>query len=269
MSSRPTTIAFAASLLFSLFVATSRAGAATVARRFEPTDLELENPGTVELDMQFGATSGTRAEPSSNRSGRFFAPDYEIDIGLSSRFELDIDGAFAFAPLRDGTTKLVVGEPLWTSMKIGVLDLRNLGPAHAAAFGFQVGPRLPLGTDLRGIGFEVLTLTGIELETVHFVVNAGALLDPASADTRERPVAAVGGIDMAVDLEPTKHWSFAGELGGGYYFGGAPHQLTATGGVAYDTGTMQWSLSTLITLVGPDDRVGLLLGFAPKLRLFH
>lgn len=251
-----------------LAAAAPSADAAPIRRRFEPTDLELEVPGTVEIDVQVGATSGERVGAGRNRGGRLFAPDYEIDIGLTSRVEVGIDGALAVQPLRDGQAKLTLGEPLWSSVKLGLLDVHDVGPANAAALGLQLGPRLPLGGGYHGVGYELVTLSALDVAGVRFVFNAGGLVDPAAAGGRTRPHAVVGGVDVIVNLDVRKRWSFIGELGGGYYFGGAPHQLAATGGVAYDTGSMQWSLVTLFTLVGPADRVGLLLGMAPRWKLF-
>jgi hypothetical protein len=43
--------------------------------RFEPTDLELESSGTVQLDLQAGPVRG----PDANR---VVAADFEIDVGI-------------------------------------------------------------------------------------------------------------------------------------------------------------------------------------------
>ncbi|HET9992365.1 MAG TPA: hypothetical protein VFQ65_27725, partial [Kofleriaceae bacterium] len=43
--------------------------------QFEPTDLELEDPGTMELDLQVGFVKGTDAH-------RLVLPDFEFDLGL-------------------------------------------------------------------------------------------------------------------------------------------------------------------------------------------
>lgn len=238
------------------------AQAASLRPRFEPTDLELEDIGTIEADLQIGPTSGDAT------SGRLYAPDYEIDVGLSSRVELDVDGAFALEPLRRGRTAFAVGEPLWTSVKLGLLDIRDVGPARAAAFGVQLGPRLPLGSDQRGVGYALLTLAGLELGRAHLIFNAGALVDPAPRETRARPCAVVGGVDATIDLDASKRWSFVAALGGGYYVADFPHQLTATGGVAFDTGSTQWSVVTLVSPVGGSDRVGLLLGLSSRWKIF-
>lgn len=258
----------ASAALFVLMTFSRATNAAPAMHRFEPTDLELEDPGTVEVDLQLAATSGDRTATFRTGAGRLYAPDYEIDVGLSSRLELDFDGAFSLDPMRGGGTKLTASEPFWSSVKVGLLDLRDVGPAHAAAFGLQLGPRLPFGSDLHGVGYELIALANLDFGRAHLVFNAGGLVDPANGSERTRPRAAIGGVDVTVDLDPSKRWSFQGELGGGYFFAGSPHQLATTGGVAYDTGKMQWSLLTLISLQGPSDRVGLLLGLAPRIDVF-
>src|SRR5262245_30200311 len=77
--------------------------------RFEPTDLDLENSGVLELDMQFGAVRGQDV-------GRVVVPDFEIDLGILSFIELDIDGAFAVEASPGGP----LFDPLWTSVKVGL-----------------------------------------------------------------------------------------------------------------------------------------------------
>src|SRR6185295_2900966 len=64
-------------------------------RRFEPTDLEFEKPGFLEVDTQMGPTTG-----DFPKTGRIYVPDYEIDLGLTDRIELDLDGSFSIEPLR-------------------------------------------------------------------------------------------------------------------------------------------------------------------------
>ena len=240
---------------------------ARVHARFEPTDLELEDPGTLELDMQFGATTGDVGLVRGGPGGRLFFPDYELDIGLLPRLELDLDGAVTVEPLR---TKAgwTIGEPLWASAKIGLVDVRDQEHARAVAVGVQLGPRLPIATTLHGAGYEALALVGIELGVTHVVVNAGALIDPANGDSRTRPYGIVGGLDVSFELDAAKHWSLLGEVGGAAYFAGAPQQLTTTAGVAWDTGATTMSLIVLASPIGESDRLGVLMGVSPKLTLF-
>lgn len=249
--------------LVSLLVA-SRAEAATLRPRFEPTDLELEKPGVVEVDMQFGATSG------DGSAGRLYLPDYEIDVGLLPRLELDVDGAFALEPLRYAKAGPAFGEPLWASFKIGLVDVKDAGLARAAAVGLQIGPRLPVGAGLRGTGYEALVLAGADLGAAHLVFNAGGLVDPAGTTSlRTHAAAALAGVDVELDLwGESSPWSILGEVGAAHYFARLPDQLALTAGIAYDAGWAQWSLVTLVAPIGVSDRAGVLLGFSPKLRVF-
>jgi hypothetical protein len=248
-------------LAFLITVSPGVASAAGFRHRFEPTDLELEDPGTLEADMQFGATTGDGA-------GRVYVPDYEIDFGLSPRVEVDLDGAMALEPL-SSAPKLAFGEPLWASTKIGIIDLRDEGATNAAAFGVQLGPRIPVGGDLHGVGYQVLTLTGVNARPVHLVINAGALVDPSSTSSRRRPYGFVGGLDLVVDLDSEKRWSATGELGGVLFIAEAPSQLTATLGLTFSpSSSLDLSMVLLTSPFGPTDQVGALLGISPRVSFF-
>lgn len=244
----------------SVALSTREAAAAHVRPRFEPTDLELEDPGTVELDTQFGPSTGDSGD------GRVFVPDYEIDLGLTERVELDFDGVLALEPLRT-RTHLVIGEPSWLSTKIGLLDVKDVGPAQAAALGVQLGPRLSLGSDLHGVGYQALALAGLAAGPAQFVFNVGGGVDPAASGTNRRPYGAVGGVDITMDLDRHKRWQFLGEIGVSYYFAEYPKQLTTTAGFSRTIGCVDVSLIALAS-TGNADRWGTLLGISPKFSLF-
>src|SRR5437868_15205334 len=55
---------------------------------FEPTDLELEDAGVTEIDLQMGAVR-------SPGPWRVVVPDFELDLGILPWLELDLDGAYA------------------------------------------------------------------------------------------------------------------------------------------------------------------------------
>jgi len=76
-----------------LFVAAPALARPHVRRHFEPTDLELEEPGTTELDLEIGHMRGQDA-------ARVITPDFEVDLGLAKWLEIDVDGAlvFGFSP---------------------------------------------------------------------------------------------------------------------------------------------------------------------------
>ena len=54
---------------------------ATPRPRFEPTDLEWENTGVAELDLQFGPVRG-------QGPWRIVVPDFELDLGLLPWLEI-------------------------------------------------------------------------------------------------------------------------------------------------------------------------------------
>jgi hypothetical protein len=91
--------------------------------RFEPTDLALEQPGVIELDTQWGAFVGRGTE-----TNRLFAPDFELDVGLLPRLEIDLDGTVAVERF-DARDRAAGGDSWWASAKLGLFD------AHDAAQG--------------------------------------------------------------------------------------------------------------------------------------
>ena len=87
--------------------------AGTSRSRFEPTDLELERPGTTEVDLQTGVLYG-----DGSAGLRLAVVDFELDLGLLPNVELDVDGAFSLNNL-ETPTPAFAGEALWTSVKLG------------------------------------------------------------------------------------------------------------------------------------------------------
>lgn len=116
--------------------------------RFEPTDLELEDPGTAEIDLQLGVVRGQDL-------WRVMMPDFELDLGVLSNVELDLDGAYA---IEDGAHQLP--DNLWLSVKLGLADWHDAVAQHAWAIGVQAGPKLPIAPDNHGVGVEGLALVG-------------------------------------------------------------------------------------------------------------
>jgi hypothetical protein len=250
-----------ASLVLALAVlAPGTALAARRARpRFEPTDLELEDAGTVEIDLQTGYVQGSGP-------ARLVIPDLELDLGLTSSVELDVDAAYAIEGPETGPFSLDHSAPdsLWVSAKVGLASLD--GDAGGLGLGVQIGPKLPAGAGSHGLGLEGLFLVGLQRGRVHLVLQVGGFVDPAPDPGAPRPRAIEGGADLDLDLDRAGHWSITAELGGVRFFSDDPHQLTATAGLAWDPSPrLEISLAGLVGLLPGGDRWGLLLGFAPKL----
>ena len=60
--------------------------ASAAKHHFEPTDLDLQDPGLVELDLQLGFAR-------ADGPWRAVLPDAELNLGLSDRVEIDVDFA--------------------------------------------------------------------------------------------------------------------------------------------------------------------------------
>jgi hypothetical protein len=168
-------------------------------RRFEPTDLEMEEPGVIDIDLQVGAIEG----PTKSR---VVAPDFELDLGLWHHLELDLDGAWASGGEY---------EPLWLSVKLA-----------AGWLGLQVGPRLPVGQQ-DGVGVEGLVLASARVGATTVVVNLGALVDTAPDATSARPIAVQGGFTADLDLGAPKLHVEVGAVG---YLSDDPNQIVGRRG---------------------------------------
>ncbi|HET6280626.1 MAG TPA: hypothetical protein VFH73_06660, partial [Polyangia bacterium] len=145
---------------------TSSAFGRVVRPIFEPTDLELEEAGTLDLDLQIGIVRGRQAS-------RLVIPDLEVDLGLGSNVELDIDGAYAIEGPQGGSVSFDHPAPdsLWVSAKLGV-ELLGLG------WGIQLGPKLPVAAGSHGVGAEALLLVAKHAGRWHTAFNGGAFIDP-------------------------------------------------------------------------------------------
>jgi hypothetical protein len=225
-------------------------GAATTAHaakhpRFEPTDLELEEPGTAEIDLQLGLVRGQDL-------WRVVMPDFELDLGLISNIEIDLDGSYA---IEGGSHQLP--DNLWPSIKLGLADW----------IGVQVGPKIPIAPDNHGVGVEGLALLGHTVGRVHVVVDVGGLVDPRTG-TMPRPVGLEAGADVELELVPNA-WSALAELGGVHYVSADADQLAVTGGVQYSPNAhVDLSLVALVGLAAGSDRFGILFGVSPKFGLW-
>ena len=252
-----------------LFVLASVVAARDVAARrrplFEPTDLEMEDVGTLEVDVQFGVLR-------SEGPWRAAVPDIEVDVGLAPGVEIDIDGAYALEGPDDGSFSFDHAAPddLWVAAKLGLYDEADEATDAGWALGAQLGPKLPVARDTRGIGYEGLLLVGRHWGSdTHLVLNVGGLVDPGAAVASKRPVGLEGGVDLSLALRGTS-LSVSGELGGVRFFSADAHQLHATAGIVWaSTSAVDISLVGLVGFLRGGDRAGVLLGVSPKIALWH
>jgi hypothetical protein len=233
-----------------------------VRPHFEPTDLELEDTGVTELDLQIGATSG-----DGDSGNRLILPDFELDIGLFPNVELDLDGAFSLTHF-DRADRSLAGDPLWTAVKLGLYDSREGKEPDAIAIGMQLGPRIPT-IGARGVGYAALGLVGFTNHGRQLVVNLGGIIDPGEQITRGQSKSVVGGVDISVDLDSRSTWSLLGEVSGAHYVSADPDEIITTAGLGFSaTPSLDLSLVVLADLLPGGDRVGVLLGASPTVALW-
>jgi hypothetical protein len=238
--------------------------AAHIRPLFEPTDLELEKPGIVELDLQLGAIL-------SQGPWRVVVPDFELDVGLLPYLELDLDGAYAVEGPSTGPFSFDHNAPdsLWPSLKLGLLDWHDEPADQAWALGVQIGPKIPIAVGSHGVGIEGLMLVGFMLGSLHSVLNLGGFVDPSPDATSGRPFGLESGVDVEFELGQSNRYSLIGEFSGVRFFSDDPHQLLATAGFKWTP--VPWLELSAIGLWGflaGSDRYGVLFGFSPKGRLF-
>jgi len=245
-------------------------GAPSVARGrairplFEPSDLELEDPGVTELDLQMG---GIR----SQGPWRVVVPDFELDFGLLPWLELDLDGAYAIEGPSTGPFSFDHAAPdsLWPSVKLGLYDDHDEQSKRSGALGAQVGPKVPVAAGSHGVGVEALLLLGYMYGHLHTVLNAGGFVDPAPDPTSGRPIGIELGLDLDLDLDDIDRFSLTGEFSGVAFVSDDPGQLLATAGFTWSvTKSLDLSIVGLWGFLAGSDRYGALLGVSPKFRLF-
>src|SRR5450432_445374 len=207
---------------------------------FEPTDLEMEDPGISEIDLQVGEIRG------SSGPFRLVIPDFEVDLGLLENLELDVDGAYAIEGGSSGSFSLDHAAPdsLWPSLKVGIID----HPAQEGegrvgfAVGVQIGPKLPVAAGSHGLGAESLLLVGlICCHGAHAALNLGGFADPAPDPLSTRPKGVEVGLDLDVDLGASGRFHATGEVSMVRFISADPPQLLATSGLA-------WSVSPSVDL---------------------
>jgi hypothetical protein len=235
---------------------------------FEPTDLELEDPGIAELDLQVGLIHGR--EP-----WRLVIPDFELDVGLLRNLEIDIDGSYALEAAEAGSFRFgnPVPDNLWIAAKVGLVDFGDLTPPQgdpdAWAVGLQLGPKLPIAPDSHGVGFEGIVLLAHVVGKNHFSLDGGGFYDPIPGPALSRPVAVEGGLTFDRDLDAAGHYQVMAAASGVRFIAAYPNQLVASAGLGWSpTPETQVTLMGLAGFFAGSDRYGALVGIARKMRLF-
>jgi hypothetical protein len=258
-----------AAVVLALAVCASGSGKMAFARSlrpiFEPTDLEMEETGVVEVDLQFGAIR-------SRGPWRLVVPDFELDVGLLPWLELDLDGAYAVEGPATGPFAFDHAAPdsLWPCLKLGFLDANDEAADDTWSLGGQIGPKIPTTSGAHGVGVETLVLVGYAWKHLHTVLNLGAFVDPAPDAASGRPIGIEGGIDFELEVGAGERWALLAEVSGVRFLSDDPQQLLATAGAKWAaTPWLDVSLVGLWGFLAGSDRYGALLGFSPKLHLFQ
>jgi hypothetical protein len=257
------TLVFLGGGLFA-FGDSSVANARSLRPLFEPTDLEMEQTGVVEVDVQLGAIR-------SRGPWRAVIPDFELDVGLLPYLEFDIDGAYAIEGPSTGAFSFDHATPdsLWPSLKFGLFDDHDPESHRSRAIGLQIGPKIPVASGAHGIGVEGIALLGYMVGRLHTVVNLGAFVDPAPDAVSGRPVGVEAGLDLELELGNAGRFSLTGECSGVRFISDDPHQLLATAGLKWAASqSLDLSILGVWGFLAGSDRYGVLLGISPKLHLF-
>lgn len=234
-------------------------------RHFEPTDLELELPGTVQLDLEVGLVR-------SQDPWRLVVPDFDLDVGLATWLELGLNGGYALegAPGESFSLDHSTSDPLWASAKVGLLDLVDEEASRSYALGLQAGPKLPTFPGGHGVGVEGLLLGGVGLGATTLSVNVGGFVDPAQAGSNQRPIAFESGITWDQDLDHAGHYSISTDLSGVVFAHHEPAELElAVGPVVEVASWLDLSFTAVLGLLPSGDRYGALFGFSPHLQVWH
>jgi hypothetical protein len=256
---RPLLVAIA--LFFAMVFATR---AEAQQQHFEPTDLELEEPGTLDLDFQYGIVKGSDGP-------RLVTPDFELDLGITKNFELDVDAAYGIVRptvFSNAKTTTFV-DNIWISTKLGLWSTRNLKARSSWGIGLQAGPKIPLAPGAHGIGYEALLLVARNIQRSQIVLNAGGLIDPGPHITGKRPIGAELGLDYVQGIDKDSKYQFISDIGTVLYFTGDPAQLVFTAGFQYEPfDELDLNVVGLLGAPPASDQYGVLFGVSPKFHLW-
>jgi hypothetical protein len=251
------------SIAFAALLSAAPAQARVFRARFDPETLALEKPGNLQVNVQAGGLYGDGIDGS-----RIILPDFELDLGVLKWLEVSIDGVFTVTNL--GTPERGVGgDPLWTSARFELLNLRRDDQEHTTfGMGLQVGPRFRTIDKARGVGLGALLLAGGGTETLRVVANLGTFLD------REQAGALVYGGSVEYDLALRHKWTLQAQYAGAHYYGNTqgdtdPNQALVLAGFGTElTETLQLSLLGLLGPFAKGDRLGLMAAVTWSHRLW-
>jgi len=225
---------------------------------FEPTDLEMNQPGELDVALQYGVAR-------SQDAWRVVAPDVELDFGLTKRFELDLDWTFAGeAPGNGRSSWHPAPDNLWPSLKAGLC-----GEASMCPIGLQLGPKIAVAPGARGIGVEGLLLVSLGWPGMgdgsHLVLNLGGLIDPRDAGSGNHPAGVEGGLDLNLRLGHSD-FSLTSELAVVHFRSVEDaDQLHATAGVTWTVyDKLDVSVVALKGFLSGGDQDAIMVGITPK-----
>ena len=249
-------------LLVASLLVPARASAQRARGRFEPTDLNLRPAGVAEIDLQGGYVTGENGK-------RWFAPDFEASIGITSHAELEVDGTYGL----DRNGKGAALDNTLLALRVQIFDVPDApGSKSAWSGGVQAGPRFPTLPGNHGLGLEALAIVGRSAGRMHLYAQAGSLADCAQAgsDGRSyRPIAVEGGLDLDLDLDDDDAWSLAGELSAVKFFSEDLDQIHLTLGPSINvTKSLQLSLVGVLGFLRGGDRAGVLAGATTHFKAF-
>jgi hypothetical protein len=225
--------------------------------RFEPDTLEMEEPGTLSVDAQLGGSYG-----DGEYGSRLIVPDYELDLALSKRLELDVQGGYALVEL-GGQKQEIVGDATWVALRWAPVQLEDKQSGRTFGVGLQLGPRFPGVHNMKAFGLGALALVGAGNKRLHVVLNLGSALD------RDQEWSLAYGADVVYELSVKAKWRALMQVAGAHFFGDDPDQALLSIGIAHELSD-DFELSLLV-LTGPvvkGDRFGMTFGMTYDARLW-
>ena len=262
MSTRP----IVAGALMAATIALPAGVSARPRPRFEPTDLEWEETGVAEVDLEFGAIR-------SPGPWRFVIPDFELDFGIHHNVELDLDGAYAIEGPDSGAFAFdhAVPDSLWPSLKIGIWDDHDYETKHARGDRdpdrAQAAGRPSLARHRRrgpahGRWQPARRERGAQPGRVHRT-GAGRASPTARSASRRASISRCSWTRRTGSSGPASWRRRTSSRR-------TPNQLHATTGITWSASpNLDLSVVGVFGFLAGDDRYGILFGIEPKLRMFE